>query len=82
VLVRKRRLRPAVILLDLQLPGMDGIEFLERQHEEPALDDVPVIVLTAQRERLRMRSPTIRGVVEKPYEGAQVLKLVQELCAS
>src|SRR6266498_5083823 len=39
--------RPHVILLDLMMPVMDGWEFRRRQQADPAVADVPVIVLSA-----------------------------------
>jgi len=37
---------PFVILLDLQLPGINGIEFLEQLRSEPEISDAKVIVLS------------------------------------
>jgi CheY-like chemotaxis protein len=41
------RFRPSVILMDLQLPGMDGFELTRRIKQDRALDGVLVIALTA-----------------------------------
>lgn len=41
--------RPALMLLDLNLPGISGVELLRRVKAEPALRDIPVIVLTVSR---------------------------------
>ena len=38
--------RPSLILLDLNMPKMDGTEFLRRLHDEPELRGIPVVVLT------------------------------------
>jgi CheY-like chemotaxis protein len=42
-----RAVRPSVILLDLMMPVMTGWEFREEQLKDPALSDIPVIVLSA-----------------------------------
>ena len=46
-LERTRERRPDLLLLDLIMPGLDGFQVLEKMRQEPALADVPVIVLTA-----------------------------------
>lgn len=38
--------RPSLILLDLNMPKMDGTAFLRRLRDEPELRDIPVVVLT------------------------------------
>jgi CheY-like chemotaxis protein len=40
--------RPDVILVDLVMPNMDGFQFLERKNQDPALCDIPVIVVSAR----------------------------------
>ncbi len=39
---------PAIIILDLMMPGMDGITFIEELRQRPDCSDVPVIVITAK----------------------------------
>ena len=40
--------KPALVLLDLMMPKMDGFEFLERARENPVFIDLPIVVLTAK----------------------------------
>ena len=42
-----REERPDIVLLDLMMPGMDGAEVLLEKKRDPAVQDIPVIALTA-----------------------------------
>ncbi len=43
-----RRVRPAVVVLDLLMPDVDGFEVVERLRADPLVDDVPIVVLTSK----------------------------------
>jgi CheY-like chemotaxis protein len=43
-----RRERPAVVLLDLLMPDVDGFEVVERLRADPLVADVPIVVLTSK----------------------------------
>lgn len=75
-------LKPAVIVLDLLMPVMDGQEFLERQAHAGLLADVPVIVLTAQPDRARRIRKAVHAVLEKPFRLPVLLGMIQDLCGS
>ena len=47
-----RQERPALIVLDLMLPGMSGYDVLEQLRADPALHDIAVLMLTARREEV------------------------------
>jgi len=68
--------RPCVVVLDLLMPVMDGLEFLDRRRGHPVLAETPVIVLTAtdarlqSREDIVLRKPVDFGVLVEKIEGA------------
>jgi CheY-like chemotaxis protein len=67
-------LRPALVVLDLTMPVMDGYEFLERRAADPALARLPVIVVSASRDAHR-DWPGV-AVLDKPIDLDQLLPLV------
>jgi two-component system, cell cycle response regulator DivK len=63
------RERPAMILMDVQLPGMDGVEALGRLRGDPAIAGIRVVALTAfamKADRERFLSAGFDGYLEKP----------------
>ena len=73
---RMRAEPPALVLLDLMMPEMDGFEFLEAVHVEPAWRTIPVIVLTAKvltdADRRRLNGG-VEAIVQKGGRGADAL---------
>jgi len=74
-------LRPALILLDLMMPVMDGWEFRRMQLSEPALAAIPVVLISAHDEVARA-GDTLRaaGVVRKPVDIEEMLRTIEALC--
>ena len=73
---------PAVVLLDLKLPKVDGLEVLERVKSDPALKQVPVVMLTSSREESDLVASYQLGVnafVVKPVDFQTFLKAIQDL---
>ena len=60
---------PDLVLMDLQLPGIDGMEALRRLRESPRTADIPVVAVTAQamkHDRERALDAGFNGYIEKP----------------
>jgi two-component system, cell cycle response regulator DivK len=74
---------PQLILMDIQLPGMDGLTALGQLRADPVTAKIPVIALTAfamQDERQRFRSAGFDGYLVKPINIRELLEVVGELC--
>ena len=71
-------LHPDLILLDLMMPVMDGWEFAERIRGRPDWAQIPVIVLSADRNvGDKARKLGAVGYLAKPFELSELLSLVQ-----
>lgn len=71
---RKNAPHPALILLDLKMPKMDGFEALEQIRQDPALRHIPVVVLTTSRadeDIFRSYNLGVNSFITKPvtFEG-------------
>ncbi|HET6628288.1 MAG TPA: response regulator [Woeseiaceae bacterium] len=72
---------PALILLDLILPGMDGFQFIEALHDKPAWRNIPIVVVTARDlspEEHRSLDRSVRKIVKKGrYTRSELLAIVR-----
>jgi diguanylate cyclase (GGDEF)-like protein/PAS domain S-box-containing protein len=69
------RLRPDLVLLDVDLPGMDGFEVCRRLKADPVTSDIPVVFLTgaaATGEKLRGLEMGATDYVTKPFDPAEL----------
>lgn len=73
---------PAVVLLDLKLPKIDGLEVLERIKGDPELRQTPVVMLTSSREErdlLKSYSLGVNAFVVKPVGFEQFFEAIRDL---
>lgn len=73
---------PAVVLLDLKMPKMDGLEVLKKMRDDPRLHSVPVVMLTSSREERDVVESYNLGVnayVVKPVGFAEFVAAVKNL---
>ncbi|MEI2416457.1 response regulator [Orrella sp. JC864] len=73
---------PAVVLLDLKMPRMDGLEVLERIKGDPATRHIPVVMLTASREEsdlVRSYDLGVNAFVVKPVDFKAFFQAIRDL---
>ncbi len=73
---------PAVVLLDLKLPKVDGLQVLEQVKSDPALRHMPVVMLTSSREEqdlVRSYSLGVNAYVVKPVDFGSFVDAIKEL---
>lgn len=73
--------RPRLILMDLGLPGLDGIETTRRLKADPVLRSIPIVVVTAHSQ---LKEPLARaagcdGFLTKPVNRSMLLDTVTRL---
>jgi two-component system, cell cycle response regulator DivK len=74
---------PALVLMDVQLPGIDGVETLARLREDERTAAIPVLALTAQAmhgDRERFLAAGFDGYLSKPVDVLELLAAVEEHC--
>jgi two-component system, cell cycle response regulator DivK len=75
------RERPDLILMDIQLPLVDGYEATRRIRAIPALDDIPIIAVTSYAlsgDEAKALAAGCNAYVTKPYSPRQLLAKVRE----
>jgi CheY-like chemotaxis protein len=73
---------PALVLLDLKMPKLDGIEVLRQIKSDPAMRSVPVVVLTSSREErdlVRTYDLGVNAYVVKPVDFHEFVEAVKLL---
>ncbi len=72
--------KPDIILLDTNMPGMNGHEMLDHLRADPALKHIPVIMLTARCESQDIAAASARGIsdyVTKPFDFTQLMDKIR-----
>lgn len=77
--------RPDILITDFQMPRLDGLELIQRMRQEPALRDVPVVMLTAKGFEVSPQELSekwgVLAVLSKPFSPRELLRLVESIAA-
>ena len=74
--------KPDIILLDIEMPRMDGYEFAAHVRNDERVSDVPIIMITSRvgdKHRARAIELGVNDYLGKPYQDAQLLEAVSRL---
>jgi CheY-like chemotaxis protein len=66
--------RPGIVLLDLNMPVMDGRQLRSEMGRDPALASIPVVTVSAARDAELVEGA---GFVRKPFEPAELLEAIR-----
>ncbi len=75
--------KPDIILMDIQLPDIDGVEALARLRTDERTASIPVLALTAQAmegDRDRFLAAGFDGYISKPVNVVELLAVVRQHC--
>ncbi len=71
-----------LVLCDLHMPKMNGVELVRRMAGDPLLSDLPVVVVTSNRSEAHaneLRQLGIRGYLHKPFQPEAIGRVVREV---
>jgi CheY-like chemotaxis protein len=77
-----KSVRASLILLDVGLPGLDGIQLHDMLKADPTTADIPVIFLTAYHQTRAFRERNFPNVIGKPFTLDELLDAVAAVCRS
>ncbi len=71
-----------LILLDINMPVMNGLEFLQRIQKEPAYQPIPVIIISTEgkeEDTIRGLKMGAKGYVKKPFQASELHGLIEKI---
>jgi chemosensory pili system protein ChpA (sensor histidine kinase/response regulator) len=74
--------KPDVMLLDIEMPRMDGFEVAQHVRNEPELAELPIIMITSrtgEKHRSRAREIGVDRFLGKPFQEAELVATIEEL---
>lgn len=84
-LEKVKTLKPTIVLLDVMMPKMNGLQVLEKLKLDPDTKSIPVVMLTnlagQQDAETAMSKGAVKYIVKSEYEPKQVANMVKEILA-
>ncbi len=74
--------RPSIILLDINMPSMDGLEFLKRRNQNPNWCSIPVIIFSSSKPQENLKAAFklgISGYMVKPIDFEEMTELLRAI---
>jgi DNA-binding response OmpR family regulator len=75
-----RSVKASLILLDVNLPGMDGLQLYDMLQEDESMCRIPVIFVTASTDSSEFRSRRFKNYIAKPFDLNDLLSKVEAAC--
>lgn len=75
------RYKPALILMDVDMPDINGYELCRMLHQASRLKNIPIVMLTGREamiDKLRARMAGAKGFITKPFKPIQLLSIVEK----
>lgn len=72
--------KASLVLMDVQLPGMSGLELYDELQDGEATRQIPVIFITANADSATFQARNLSNYIAKPFDLDELLKRVAEMC--
>ena len=72
-----RQTRPAVVVLDIQMPGIDGMEVARRLQEDPETAAIPLVAVSASARKAEVLARGCHAFVSKPFDLVHLISTVR-----
>jgi CheY-like chemotaxis protein len=77
-----QKMAPDLIVSDIMMPGMTGLDFIKKVHQEDKFKDIPFIFLSALASKEDQNNGIIagaKGYITKPFKAYELMSLIREL---
>ncbi|MBF0105008.1 MAG: response regulator [Deltaproteobacteria bacterium] len=74
---KAKSFKPDIVLLDINMPGMDGWQVCEQLRADPETKNLNIVILTATREFTKAKKFGVKRVVLKPFNYEEILDVIK-----